>query len=195
MDIPVFLRIDNPDTYQDFLCGQSNINAAVVRDAENGQIKEHIEIISKETQKNQGAELADGIAAVGVVVLAVGGVVYLASRVIKRCQLSKAIKKANKLREAFQTYIQKATEGCMDVETIDTLLHAFEKVKGNDEIVRLAFDADQIYALLNLLATYTRQMSEAYKVEGNIGHPQQGAIILDFNKYLQKQRDILCQAA
>ena len=191
MDIPVYLRIDDPATYRDVLCGQSYINAAVVRDAGNGQIREHVDIIAKETQKDQ----AVAAVAAGAVVLAIGGIVYLTSRVIQKHKMSKTIKQANELRETFQTYLHKATDGSMDIVTIDTLLQAFEKVKGNDEIIRLAFGSNEMYGLLNLLATYTRQMSEAYKCEEFKESPKQGAVILDFNKYLQMQREILSQAA
>lgn len=165
MIVPVKLRI--PKEYEkDIASGAIDISKAVLRDVNSGKIIKHTDLFveNKDALKTVDVKrLGKTGAIIGGIALVGFGVYKLIEKFNKdkEPQMPKCI---TKFHEKLNIYLDDASKGELNIESIENLLKAMEEVeKIKDPNVKIDFSTQEVRELLNSIYKFTTKLNKKDK--------------------------------
>lgn len=160
----------------------------LAKDADNGRIVKHLDAYDS-NDSDSAVEAVAALAAVAAAALtALGfGIVGLIHQ-----------NKVKRFKEAMNAYINAVNDKDLNVDTINNLINALDKLKGKlRNNIQVQFSSEELTALIECLCNHTKTLAEANNISFNFEQTEEEKAdqLLWFRKNLIKQRDIFELAA
>ena len=169
MIVPVKLCI--PKEYvKDIASGAIDISKAVLRDVDSGKIIKHVDLIvdNKDTVKEVTKSV--GMKKMGITGLVVGGIVlagFGVYKVVEKFNKDKEVKMPKcitEFHEKLNKYLEEASKGILNVDSIDDVLKAIDEVESlKKPDVKIDFSTKEVRELLNSVYKFTIKLNKEYK--------------------------------
>lgn len=195
-NVPIVLDI--PENIQSgILSGIYKRNSSVVRN-QSGVIVKHLNEtqLAKETKSSI---LSDSFKQnkktiiLGITTIVAAGGLYLKYNNNKKNRKMDAQKCVTDFKKSFCLYLNAASNGTLDTDTIDNLINSLKeinKINNTNEDIILDFTSKEFEELTNRIIDYTKQLADykKYKLK-NIEISNNN--IINLSKYLEVQKELL----